>query len=79
MALIFIEWIDSAGADEAWTGDEIDLAHIKSCGVLIKETSESVTIAQSVDDNDPPKYDCLLIIPAVAIVSRRRYEEPHHD
>ena len=76
MTLIFIEWIDSAGADESWTGDEIELAHIKSCGILIKDVRESVTIAQSVDDNDPPKYDCLLIIPTVAIISRVRYEEP---
>ena len=76
MEFVYIEWIDSAGDDEAWTGDEIELAHIKSCGILIKDVRESVTIAQSVDDNDPPKYDCLLIIPTVAIISRRRYEEP---
>tara|TARA_Y100000310_G_scaffold297270_1_gene330131 strand:+ start:748 stop:984 length:237 start_codon:yes stop_codon:yes gene_type:complete len=76
MEFVYIEWVDSAGADEAWTGDEIELAHIKSCGILIKDVRESVTIAQSVDDNDPPKYDCLLIIPTVAIISRRRYEEP---
>ena len=70
MEFVYIEWIDSARADESWTDDEIELARIKSAGILVKETRKSITLAQSRDDNVPSKWDCLLIVPKGAITKR---------
>tara|TARA_R100000656_G_scaffold70449_2_gene52944 strand:- start:593 stop:820 length:228 start_codon:yes stop_codon:yes gene_type:complete len=70
MRFIYIEWIDSAGTDEAWTDEEIELARIKSAGILVKETRKSITLAQSRDDNIPAKWDNLLIVPRGAITKR---------
>ena len=71
MRFIYIEWQDSAGSVESWTDDEIELARIKSAGLLIKETKKSITIAQSRDDNVPPKLDNLLIVPKNAIFLKK--------
>jgi len=68
---VYVEWIDSAGSDEAWTEGEIELARIKSVGLVVKETKKSLTLAQSRDDNKPAKWDNLLIVAKGAITYRK--------
>ena len=74
-SVIYLEWIDSAGSDEAWTEGDIELARIKTVGVLVKETKKSVTLAQSRDDNKPAKWDNVLIIAKGAVTTREKLGE----
>ena len=71
MEFVYLEWTDSAGSDGAWTEENLELARIKSIGILIKETKKAITIAQSRDDNIPAKSDNLLIVPKGAITTRK--------
>ncbi|SVC51365.1 uncharacterized protein METZ01_LOCUS304219 [marine metagenome] len=71
MEFVYLEWTDSAGSDGAWTEENLELARIKSIGILIKETKKAITIAQSRDDNMPAKSDNLLIVPKGAITTRK--------
>ena len=70
--LVYVEWIDAAGSDETWL-QEVDLkpAKIKRGGWLVRESNQAIVIAQSSDDNDPPKHDNVLAIPRAAIHHRR--------
>ena len=69
--IVYLEWQDSAGADSVWSEDaDIKPAMIMSAGLLVKEDSDAVVLATSIDDNDPPKYDGLLAIPQTAITRR---------
>ena len=75
--LIYIEWIDSAGSESTWDSDtSIEPAKIKSVGIFVKETKRAVTIGQSRDDNHPPQWDNLLVIPQSAIKRRRKMRLP---
>ena len=68
---VYVEWIDSAGSDEAWTEGDIELARIKTVGFVVRDTRKSLTLAQSRDDNKPAKWDNLLIIAKQAIINRK--------
>tara|TARA_B100001013_G_scaffold256636_1_gene160359 strand:- start:4285 stop:4515 length:231 start_codon:yes stop_codon:yes gene_type:complete len=70
MEFVYLEWTDSAGSDGAWTDDKLELARIKSIGIKVKETKRAITLAQSKDDNRPPKWDNLLVIPKSTITKR---------
>jgi len=79
--IVIIEWIDSVEYEDAnWKdqeeADSLKPMKIRSAGILIKDKKEYITLASSINENDPDDltYGGLLAIPTAVIT--KRYDFP---
>jgi hypothetical protein len=74
MKLVYCEWYDSYSEDE-WTDYstiELHMPTIISCGLLVKEDEDVLTLGLNYDhhDNDP-LWSCFIMIPKICIKERK--------
>ena len=64
-----VEWVDSSNAG-GWRdeGESFEPVMCRSIGVILKETDEYITLAQTVGDDG--KYANIVTIPLVAVTER---------
>ena len=79
--IVIIEWIDSVEYEDAnWKdqeeADSLKPMKIRSAGILIKDEKLYITLASSINENDPDDltYGGLLAIPTAVII--KRYDFP---
>lgn len=76
MKIVKIEWVDSRQI-HGWVLDEdIDTTacNVKTCGYLVKETSEALTVAVSIGE-EPSQANGINVIPKCCIKSCKVLEE----
>lgn len=75
-AIELVEWVDSTGIS-GWESikriDKFEHSYCVSAGFLIKETKDFIAITNSLADLDTDygAHDLTMVIPKVAIVSRK--------
>lgn len=74
MQIVEIKWVDAEHYTEPWPDDwEGEVGWVKTVGYLLKETSKTVTLAMSVQEENV--FGGIFKIPKVAIIERKEYGE----
>ena len=77
MNIEVVEWVDSTGIsrwDKRSSVEATKPLRPTSVGYVVHETDEALYLAQSFDRNDEEtqQFDHVMIIPMVAVISRRQ-------